>query len=228
LNEKEELNSKRKNQRKTLDRFIDRPVKYLIKHNLTPNRLSYLGFLFSISVAFFLAIGFLHNLWLAWTIPFLMFWAGAFDIFDGEVARRTNNISQAGAFLDSNLDRVSDAVIILGLIYGKFLDFTIGYIIMFLLIMISYIRARAESEGINMKGIGFMERAERLIILWFAFIAEVLVYFLTDLIFGESFTLFFSFFVLIYIGLLLFTIVQRIVFSFKSLNKLKAQDTNID
>ena len=220
MSEKEELNSKRKNQRATLDRFIDRPVKYLIKHNLTPNRLSYLGFLFSIGVAFFLALGFLHNIWLAWTIPFLMFWAGAFDIFDGEVARRTGHNSKAGAFLDSNLDRLSDAVIILSLIFGKLIDYLWGYILLFLVIMISYIRARAENEGIEMKGIGFMERAERLIILWFAFIIESWIHYLSKLIYGSHFTLFFPIFMIIYTGLLVFTILQRILYSFKSLHKI--------
>ena len=53
--------------------------------------------------------------------------------------------------IDSNLDRLSDAVIILGLIYGGFVHFLLGYVIMFLIIMISYIRARAENEVINLK-----------------------------------------------------------------------------
>lgn len=224
MNEQEHYN-KRENQRKVLERYIDRPVKYLIRHKVTPNKLSYLGFLFSFGVALLLTFGFLHNIWLAWTIPFLMFWAGAFDIFDGEVARRTNNISKAGAFLDSNLDRLSDAVIILGLIYGSFVQYFIGYIILFLVLMISYIRAKAESEGIEMKGIGFMERAERLIILWFAFIAEIIIFFLTDLILGKPFINFFPIFILLYLGLLILTVIQRIVFSFKLLNKIGAQET---
>ena len=39
--------------------------------------------------------------------------------------------------------------------------------IIFLIIMISYTRSRAENEGVDMKGVGFMERAERLIYLMF-------------------------------------------------------------
>ena len=139
-----------------------------------------------------------------------------------EVARRTGNLSKSGAFLDSNLDRLSDAVIILGLIFSKLINYIIGYIMLFLVIMISYIRARAENEGIDMKGVGFMERAERLILLWFAFIAEFFIYYFTDIILGAPFTLFFPIFVLFYIGLLIVTVIQRLIFSFKSLKITKS------
>ncbi|GAH39298.1 unnamed protein product, partial [marine sediment metagenome] len=60
-------------------------------------------------------------------VPFFMFWAGAFDVFDGEVARMTQKISNSGAFLDSNLDRLSDAIIVLGLILGGYFNYLAGY-----------------------------------------------------------------------------------------------------
>ncbi|MBA7543840.1 Phosphatidylinositol phosphate synthase [subsurface metagenome] len=221
----EHTNNKRSNQRRFLDKFIELPVKLLIKHKISPTILSYIGFLCSVSVAFLLSIGGLHfPFCIAWIVPFILFWAGAFDVFDGEVARRTNLNSKAGAFLDSNLDRLSDAALIIGLILGNFLHYILGYIILFLIIMISYIRARAENEGIDMKGVGFMERADRLIILWFAFIAEFWIYYLSKLILGTPFTLFFPIFILFFTGLLILTIVQRLIFSFKALNKLDEQN----
>jgi len=221
----EHINNKRSNQRRFLDKFIELPVNFLIKHKLSPTILSYIGFSCSVSVAFLLSIGGLHfPFCIAWIVPFILFWAGAFDVFDGEVARRTNLNSKAGAFLDSNLDRLSDAALIIGLILGNFLHYILGYILLFLIIMISYIRARAENEGIDMKGVGFMERADRLIILWFAFIAEFWIYYLSKLILGTPFTLFFPIFILFFTGLLILTIVQRLIFSFKALNKLDEQN----
>lgn len=221
----EHTNNKRSNQRRFLDKFIELPVKLLIKHKISPTVLSYIGFLCSVSVAFLLSIGGLHfPFCIAWIVPFILFWAGAFDVFDGEVARRTNLNSKAGAFLDSNLDRLSDAALIIGLILGNFLHYILGYIILFLIIMISYIRARAENEGIDMKGVGFMERADRLIILWFAFICEYWIFFLSNLFYGAPFTLFFPIFILFFTGLLILTIVQRLIFSFKALNKLDEQN----
>jgi len=181
-------------------------------------------------VAVLLAWGGLHFPFpIAWIVPFVFFWAGAFDIFDGEVARRTENNSKSGAFLDSNLDRLSDAVIVFGLIIGGYFgyfNYIIGFAILFLIIMISYIRARAENEGIDMKGVGLMERAERLIVLFFAFILEFWIFYLSNLFFGTPFTLFFPIFTVIFIGLLILTIIQRLIFSFKSLSKLEARDKN--
>lgn len=227
MSKSEQANIKRNNQRTLVNKFVDLPVRLLIKHGISPNFLSFCGFFCSIAVAVLLAWGGLHfPFQIAWIVPFVLFWAGAFDVFDGEVARRTENISKSGAFLDSNLDRLSDAVLVLGLIIGGYFNYIIGFAILFLMIMISYIRARAENEGIDMKGVGFLERAERLIFLWIAFILEFWIYFITNLFYGTPFTLFFPIFTLVFIGLLILTIVQRLVFSFKSLSKIETRDKN--
>jgi len=227
LSKIEQANIKRSNQRRILDKFVDLPVKLLIKYGFTPNILSFCGFFCSIAVAFFLSIDGLHfSFPIAWILPFIMFWSGAFDVFDGEIARRTKLNSKSGAFLDSNLDRLSDAVVLIGLVLGNYIHYVLGFVLLFLVIMISYIRARAENEGIDMKGIGFMERAERLIILWFAFIAEFWIFYLSNLIYGTPFTLFFPIFILIFTGLLTLTIIQRLIFSFKELSKIETHDKN--
>jgi len=227
LSKIEQATNKRSNQRRILEIFVELPAKALVKWGFTPNILSFCGFFCSIAVAILLSLGGLHFPFpIAWIVPFFMFWAGAFDVFDGEVARMTEKISISGAFLDSNLDRLSDAVIVLGLILGGYFNYIIGYTILFLFIMISYIRSRAENEGIDMKGVGFMERAERLIILWFAFIAEFWIYFLTNLFYGTSFELFFPIFTIIFTGLLILTIAQRLVFSFKEISKIETHDKN--
>lgn len=225
MSKTEHTNNKRTKQRRIIAKFLDLPVIFLIKHKFSPTLLSYIGFLCSASVAFLLSIGGLHlPFYTAWMVPFILFWAGAFDVFDGEVARRTNSNSKAGAFLDSNLDRLSDAALIIGLTLGNYLHYILGYILLFLVIMISYIRARAENEGIDMMGVGFMERAERLVILWLAFMAEWWIYTLSKLILGTPFTWFFPIFILVFTGLLILTIVQRLIFSFKALNKLDEQN----
>ena len=223
----EQATNKRSNQRRILEIFVELPAKALVKWGFTPNILSFCGLFCSIAVAILLSLGGLHFPFpIAWIVPFIMFWAGAFDVFDGEIARMTHKISISGAFLDSNLDRLSDAIIVLGLILGGYFNYIIGYTIIFLIIMISYIRSRAENEGIEMKGIGFMERAERLIILWFAFIAEFWIYFLTNLFYGTPFELFFPIFTIIFTGLLILTIAQRLIFSFKEISKIETHGKN--
>ncbi len=216
---------KRSLQRKLISKYVDGPVEFLIRHNVSANALSFLGLLCSFVAFLLISMGILHfPLWFAWPIPFFIFMAGAFDVFDGEVARKTNNNTKAGAFLDSNLDRLSDALLIFGMILGGLIDYIIGFILLFLVIMISYIRARAENEGVVMKGVGFMERAERVVILLIGLVLESWIYFLTSIFLGAPFTLFFPIFIYIFIILLLITIGQRIYHVFKSLREFDNSD----
>ena len=222
MNELEER-TKRDRQREILHKFIDGPVDFLIKHNISPNLLSYIGFICSLIAALLIAIGFVHYpIWFSWMVPFSIFWSGTFDVFDGEVARRTSGESQSGAFLDSNLDRLSDIALIIGMIYGNLLNFLLGFLIIFLIIMVSYTRSRAENEGVDMKGVGLMERAERFIYIMFIISIESWIYFLCWIL-PENQVLFLisKYFFLIFIGifllLLILTLVQRFVYTFKDL-----------
>lgn len=88
--------------------------------------------------------------------------AGLMDTLDGALARLTKTVSRRGAFLDSTIDRLSDSMIIVALIP---LEYPLHIVITFLVssLLVSYSRARAESLGLNIQSIGFMERAERMI-----------------------------------------------------------------
>ena len=229
MNEIEDT-KKRTRQREISIRYIDRPVDFLIKHNISPNTISYIGFICSIVASLLIAIfGLYFSVWLSWIIPSIMGIGGVMDLFDGEVARRTDSETQAGAFLDSNLDRLSDAVCVVGLIYGGLLNYLLGYIILFLVIMISYIRSRAENEGVYMKGVGFMERAERILFLLFVIIGELIFYFVTDLSFNKPFAFTIPFIttvpvtpvflisIIIYTFTLIYTVLQRLSHTFKTL-----------
>jgi CDP-diacylglycerol--glycerol-3-phosphate 3-phosphatidyltransferase len=92
-----------------------------------------------------------------------------FDLLDGTIARLSEKGSNAwGALLDSTLDRLTDAVIL-----GSILWFMISeddplvplvLLTIVLGFLISYIKARAESLGIECNG-GLAERTERIIIV---------------------------------------------------------------
>jgi archaetidylinositol phosphate synthase len=229
LNEKKETD-KRTRQIEISRKFIRIPVDFLIKHNITPNKISFIGFILILIGSFLIAIHWMYaSLWFSWIVPAFIGLAGTFDLLDGEVARRTGKETPAGAYLDSNLDRLSDALLVLGMIIGGLLNYLLGYIILFLMIMISYTRSRAENEGVDMKGIGFMERAERMLFLIFTIIIELIFYFSTQLIFGEPITIFIPFItqvpvspifligIIIFIFTLVYTIFQRLSYTFKKL-----------
>jgi archaetidylinositol phosphate synthase len=95
----------------------------------------------------------------------LLLVSGFFDIVDGSVARATKQISRKGAFLDSTLDKVAEVIVFLGILYGGLADPTMVLIALGLSLLVSYSRARAESLGIELKGVGIGERAERLIVI---------------------------------------------------------------
>lgn len=98
--------------------------------------------------------------------------ASAFDMLDGALARAKNESSRIGAFLDSTLDRYSEAVIFLGLLLYYIrrepdsTGVTLIYVTIVGSILVSYVRARAEGLGFDCK-VGLLERPERIILIVF-------------------------------------------------------------
>ena len=138
--------------------------RVLAGFGLTANMLTIIGLLLNIIVAAVIAadhprIGGV----------FLLF-ASAFDMLDGAVARATGTTSKLGGFLDSTLDRYSEAVVLGGvLIYLLNTDdWKIGSMLVFASVvgslMISYSRARAEAAGYK-ASVGLVARPERVVLL---------------------------------------------------------------
>ncbi|MGN6614817.1 MAG: CDP-alcohol phosphatidyltransferase family protein [Candidatus Nitrosocosmicus sp.] len=91
--------------------------------------------------------------------------AGFFDALDGAIARVTNKTSALGGFLDSIIDKVSEIIIFIGILIGNYTNPVLVLVTLSMAILVSYTRARAESVGVDLKGKGIAERAERIIIL---------------------------------------------------------------
>ena len=95
----------------------------------------------------------------------LLLISGFFDIVDGQVARVTKKTSKKGAFLDSVFDKIAEVAIFLGILIGGFAEPYLVFLAITLSLLVSYARARAESLGIKLQGIGIGERAERLLVI---------------------------------------------------------------
>jgi len=125
---------------------------------INPNIITIIGLLMSIIAAVTFAIG---NLLLGAIFIGL---SGFVDMLDGAVARKQLRTTPFGGVLDSTMDRFSDAFILIGIIYGGFVNPIVGVLALHASITVSYVRARAESEGVKCN-VGIAERPERLVIL---------------------------------------------------------------
>jgi CDP-diacylglycerol---glycerol-3-phosphate 3-phosphatidyltransferase len=158
------------------------------KVGLTPNALTLIGF--GIAVV---AAGFAANR--AWVVAGLLVGFGAvFDLFDGALARATNQTSRFGAFMDSTFDRAGEAVVFIGIAIGLIAPpiddgfqrvlyigphtdagSILAIAAMAASFMVSYTRAKSESlgfsSGTGMANIGFAPREVRLVILTLALLA---------------------------------------------------------
>lgn len=145
------------------DRLTPPLVRIIGKTHLSPNGLTVIGFLVSIGSAVALASG-------CFVVGgVLVLVAGAFDMLDGPLARAHGRTTKFGAMLDSSLDRLSEAAILLGiLIYYVNHDGTwetwLPYVTFVGSVMVSYLRARAEGLGLKCE-VGIFTRAERVIVL---------------------------------------------------------------
>jgi CDP-diacylglycerol--glycerol-3-phosphate 3-phosphatidyltransferase len=100
---------------------------------------------------------------------FLLVFGSWCDLIDGEIARTTRTQGKAGAFLDSNLDRLSEIALFAGLA-ASFPDRAGSFWAVAALassLMVSYARARGEGLGVECPNFG-MERPHRVVLLMFA------------------------------------------------------------
>lgn len=177
---------------------------------ITPNMITVLGFLVTIAAAVVIAQGRL-------LLGGLVLIAGSVtDMLDGAVARATGKISKGGAFLDSTLDRLSDAVVFVGIVWyylrsdlwvpitteqslgGGFEDsfHRLGVMLalsgLILSLMVSYVRARAEGLKFSCD-VGIAERPERIFILCTGLILNQMIPALSVLVAATAITVIWRF-----------------------------------
>ena len=145
--------------RSLLSPIVDGISRVFVRLGFSPSGLTVIGVLVACVATALIAQGMLA----AGGVVVLV--AGVFDMFDGAVARMTNRATKFGALFDSVMDRVSEAVVLLGLLWfyledGEQLGAILVYVSIVGSTMVSYVRARAEGLGIECKG-GLMQRPER-------------------------------------------------------------------
>jgi CDP-diacylglycerol---glycerol-3-phosphate 3-phosphatidyltransferase len=149
--------------RKRFKYLLDPIAGFLNRLGLMPNTVTIIGLIGNFIGAFFLAIG---NLTLGGIIILLM---GPIDALDGTMARLRGDPTDFGAFVDSVTDRYSELVILGGLsihflLTGNIAGCILAYFAAAGSVLVSYIRARAQSVGYETK-IGILSRVERFLVL---------------------------------------------------------------
>ncbi len=142
-----------------------------VKLRVTPNMLTTIGFLINVLAAFFFSKGLFG--YGGWCVAF----GSTFDMFDGYVARATNQRTRSGAFFDSVMDRFSEGVVFLGLAFYFHSSWVLAFVVAGLIggMLVSYTRARGEVLGIDVSRVGSMQRAERVVYICVSGIFEPVV-----------------------------------------------------
>ena len=166
-------------------RLLDPLVRGLLAVGLKANHVTALGFVMSVAAGLEFATG---RFRIAATLALV---SGLCDILDGQLARASGRVTRFGGFLDSTLDRVAEAAILVGVAAFYTLNLVdmagnprrvlanlqnglepltwavIAVTAMLALVgsfMVSYSRARAEGLGLECK-VGWFERPERLVLI---------------------------------------------------------------
>lgn len=157
--------------RRALGPLLDGIGSFFAKSGISPNFWTLVSLLFAVasgltymSPLLAAGIGWYYSS-LAGSIMLLI--SGFFDIVDGNVARTLKQSSKKGAFLDSILDKISESFIFIGITIGGLASPLFCQVAISLSLMVSYARSRSESMGIELKGVGIGERAERLLSVGF-------------------------------------------------------------
>ena len=156
---------------------IDRAIKPigdgLRRTGLTPDHLTIVGLVVGAGAAFAIGAGELRIGLL------LVILAALPDLLDGALARASGASSQRGAFFDSTVDRLTDALLLGGIAWHLASTESphmsiLPFAVMAVSSLISYQRAKAESLGLEAKG-GLMERAERIVLICLGLLFDVLL-----------------------------------------------------
>jgi CDP-diacylglycerol---glycerol-3-phosphate 3-phosphatidyltransferase len=145
-------------------RHVTEPAGHaLAKAGFTANSLTVIGLAGSVSAGVLIASG--H----ARVGGLLSLLSGLPDMLDGAVAKATGGSSRRGAFLDSVVDRLSDAAVLAGIVWLGIASneprvAVLAAMVLALSLIVSYVKARAESLGYECN-VGIAERPERVVVL---------------------------------------------------------------
>lgn len=159
-------------------RWADAVAHALAKTGITPNAISVLGMVFAAlaGTAFFLTSAEVAPGWIPWL-------AGAAcvqlrllaNLFDGMVAQVQRSASPVGEIYNEVPDRVSDALILVGLGYAEGGCPVLGFSAALLAVFVAYVRAQLAVSGVPQQFVGPMAKAHRMALVTAAAIVAIVL-----------------------------------------------------
>ena len=164
--QKEASKDKLEEMRRGFARYFTLPIVSVIaRTGISPNGVTWFGFALSVFAAALAVYGY-------FLMAGLVSLVAAFcDTLDGALARYLSRVTRFGAVLDSTLDRLSEGVMLLGILVWylrtsderPFIPMLLVGITIIASYLVSYIRARAEGMGLKCE-VGISTRTERVIL----------------------------------------------------------------
>ena len=137
-----------------------KPLASLLRR-VSPNTITLTGLIFPVLFFIFLV----QEMYLLALIAFIF---NGLDMVDGMVARAQNKVTAFGGFLDSTIDRFADFTVLVAFGFAGLVPWEVILPVVLLTYLISYIRSRTElaAKGNLVANVGFMERTERLLLIF--------------------------------------------------------------
>ncbi len=152
---------------------LDPIVDWCCRREVDPNTLSVLGLVLSLASAAVFYVSGPERWWTLVLGSVLLTFGATLDSLDGLVARATDQASALGDYLDHAFDRFADVALLLGFTFSPWVPLEVGLFAIVGTLLTSYMGTQAQAVGVGRDYGGLVGRADRILILAWAPLFEL-------------------------------------------------------
>jgi len=156
------------------DRFLLPVARAADRAHFTPNGLTALSLALAVAAGLLLWAGQHGQSWELAAGGLLVLGSAGLDAVDGRLARLQGSASARGDYLDHVVDRYADLAILLGIGFGPLVDLRITVLAVTGTLLTSYMGTQAQAVGVGRDYKGVLGRADRLVLMGAAPVAQAL------------------------------------------------------
>lgn len=138
--------------------------------NINPNTVTFLSIILMLAAAYYVWEGKL-------IVAAILFAIAALgDALDGLIAKKYKRMTKFGAFFDRTADRINDSIIIMAIILAEYVHIELGLIVLFLVILASYMSATVEVVSKTRIGDEISLRPLRMFVIFLGLLSNQVYY----------------------------------------------------